>query len=849
VNENEVQAWDLKPDSAQVFSYDTTKLAYVPANTYVGAGVHVYSKTPIIVYVMVRFIYTSDGWCAIPTSSLGKDYVVATYTDYYISSTFRLPGISTITAPYDNTKVTIKMGGSNNEASTIVTESGETISSGQTYSLVLQRGDVFCMMTRGKNKIEDITGTRITSSKPVSVVSGHQCTDIPVGNHWCDYTVEAQVPTDTWGKSILIPKIFHRTFSGVLRIFAKEDSTTIYRNGVMVGFIPKSSGVEGKGWLEMRVLPKFQFNKDQFAVYTADKPFSINYYNPGIQEDMENGNNVNSDPFNILMMPVEQFKNSVFLSTPAIIGGQNFPSNYINLIYEINSNGLMPDDLEIGKFENEKWNWKKVDSKIESKDDTFKIEINSKRYACKLLQLEGDGLYQFRCNSSKIMAYSYGYSNYDSYGYPSSMNLNKLFTNDSLAPIPSYMQDCYGNIDNGFVYDDSRDGKLNRTNLATITMNIDSSYNYDLTYTDFEVDTVSSTNWQMKVLDPNKAAKAYVNFMDRAGNDTTILIEYFPTEMNLQKSEYFGVFKLTDAKIIRQFTFTNTSKNKDFVVSKLELQKNNEYFSIVKPLKWDISKAIKAGESRIVEIEFDPKKMPKGELSFQDSLIISNSCNQAYGIQVYASQAYGSIYIMDVDFSKVDIGLNPITTKMVTYSNSGNYAYKITSIKNFSDTSKFICEFLPGLHFPYSFDAGAVAVFNITFKSKEVGKFIDTLIIHSDAIEGDSLLIVKAEAYSTVSINDDGTSGNPILFTLSASPNPFGESTEVKYNLAGNMSKHVEINLVNSAGQKIETLVSQTQNPGEYSLQYNSKQLAQGTYYLIANVSGYSTQLPVIIAR
>jgi hypothetical protein len=461
--------------------------------------------------------------------------------------------------------------------------------------------------------------------------------------------------------------------------------------------------------------------------------------------------------------------------------------------------------------------------------------------------LPGDAVYKIRCKTGKFACYSYGYGWFDSYGYPSAVKLNKLFTNDSLAPIPSYKQDCYGNIDNGFVYDDSRDGKSNRANLATITMNTDSSYNYDFTFTDFEVDTVSSTNWKLKVIDPNKASKAYVNFMDRAGNDTTIVIEYYPTEMDLPKLEDFGFVKLNDPKITRQVTFTNTSKNKDFVVSKLELQNNKENFSIVKPLKWDMSKAIKAGETRIIEIEFDPKKMPNELNYFSDFLIISNSCNQSYSIQVIAIKSIGRIHVYDVNFSKVNIDLNPLSTDIFTLSNSGNSKLTINSITNFSDTSKF--KLLSSITFPLVLNVGVQLNYNVTFKSKEVGKFIDTLIIHSDAIEGDSLLIVQAEAYSTVSINDDGTSGNPILFTMSASPNPFGESTEVKYNLAGNNSKHVEINLVNSAGQKIETLVSQTQNPGEYSLQYNAKQLAQGTYYLIASVSGYSTQLPVIIAK
>src|SRR6185295_8692705 len=186
--------------------------------------------------------------------------------------------------------------------------------------------DVFAFMAKGNTAQEDITGSRITSNKPISVVSGHHCTDIPVGNHWCDYTVEAQLSTETWGTCMHVPMMLGRKFPGIVRIFAKNDKTTIYRDGTQVGFIPKGTGVEGTGWLEMRVVPIEYASRP--AVYTADKPFSINFYNPGTQED--GASNISSDPFNMVMTPVEQYQHEISFCTPrnkSNPGDLGFPQN------------------------------------------------------------------------------------------------------------------------------------------------------------------------------------------------------------------------------------------------------------------------------------------------------------------------------------------------------------------------------------------------------------------------------------------------------------------------------------------------------------------------------------------
>jgi len=60
-------------------------------------------------------------------------------------------------------------------------------------------------------------------------------------------------------------------------------------------------------------------------------------------------------------------------------------------------------------------------------------------------------------------------------------------------------------------------------------------------------------------------------------------------------------------------------------------------------------------------------------------------------------------------------------------------------------------------------------------------------------------------------------------------PNPFNPSTVIKYTIP--QESHIEINIFNILGQKIETLVNKIQNKGIYSLNWNAENLSSGVYF------------------
>ncbi|MCF7912400.1 MAG: tandem-95 repeat protein [Candidatus Cloacimonetes bacterium] len=93
------------------------------------------------------------------------------------------------------------------------------------------------------------------------------------------------------------------------------------------------------------------------------------------------------------------------------------------------------------------------------------------------------------------------------------------------------------------------------------------------------------------------------------------------------------------------------------------------------------------------------------------------------------------------------------------------------------------------------------------------------------------------------------TSGDAPLVTKLADiyPNPFNPQTTISYELsqAGNVS----VDVYNIKGQKVDNLINQHQDAGEYQLIWNANQQASGVYFLRFQASGHSETRKVILMK
>ncbi len=519
VKPNDVVEFIIPTGIAQPFLKPGAASAPVE-QVYPQAAIHVFSESPIIVYGVTRYNFTSDGFLAIPVSALGTEYIVASYPQYTaIESGFKLVSETTISAAYDQTEVTFEMGGTSSSK----TSGG--LKPGNDTTFLMNKGDVLCFASDGN--LQDISGSYIKASKPVGVVSGNQCANVPAGVLFCDFISEMDVPIFTWGKIYHITPFVGRKNNPIIRIFAKEKNTTIYRDGEPWLMLPGRSHRIDDGFVERRSSD----GTPRSVVISADKPIYVVAYNPGQTDD-----NVSSDPFQLALTPQEQYQKEIVFCTPSSKNSADkFKTHYINLICSVAADNTIPDDMEFAIVIDGQLQWEKVSTRFgEDLGLMFALPVNGTTYTCKQITLPDDGVYRFRA-ATPFAAYAYGFSSYDSYGFPTGAALDDLGIDDNESPQLTVSKKTDGSV-TGTVTDYPLDSSR-RSNLGLIAMAADQNYNYKFIYgqkNSYIAGQSQTTDWALEVKDKSKDARAVLTFADRRGNDTTIVVEYTVNVANIE---------------------------------------------------------------------------------------------------------------------------------------------------------------------------------------------------------------------------------------------------------------------------------------------------------------------------
>ncbi|MBX7150432.1 IgGFc-binding protein [bacterium] len=268
-------------------------------------GIHVISDKEITIYGLNQLGQSTDAFLALPTDVLGTHYIVQSYknagyvnngrTKLNASSLSRRGTEFAVVATEDTTMVSI----------TPSVTCGNRLK-GQTYAIALDKGQVYQLLAQKPG--DDLSGTFITSNKPVAVFSGHKCANIPVGYDHCDHLVEQLPSVDTWGKKFVVMPLATRKKGDTFRFLASEDQTAVRINSTTVYVM--------RGQFHEQILTNP-------ATIVADKPILVMQYSNSTSFD-----NVVSDPFMLVIPPIEQYQNYYIMSTPE----KGFSKNFINIV-------------------------------------------------------------------------------------------------------------------------------------------------------------------------------------------------------------------------------------------------------------------------------------------------------------------------------------------------------------------------------------------------------------------------------------------------------------------------------------------------------------------------------------
>lgn len=197
------------PSSIQVTSY-----------THRNYGIYLETNSDKVTVVGRSYTsHTTDTYLALPVIKLraGTEYV------YYAMSFYSPNSFSSvlIVGTEDNTRLKIKFSIS---LDVYMNYRSYWLSSGSEYSFVINRlQTMYVYPTSGSY---DLSGTRITTNKPVSVFSGHRCAFVPYHYGNCGYLIEQIPPTMLWGKVHYVAPLATRR-SYTLKVLAAHYNTRI----------------------------------------------------------------------------------------------------------------------------------------------------------------------------------------------------------------------------------------------------------------------------------------------------------------------------------------------------------------------------------------------------------------------------------------------------------------------------------------------------------------------------------------------------------------------------------------------------------------------------------------------
>lgn len=357
-------------------------------------GVFIQAQDSITAYGLTGTGANSDAATLIPVSSLGTEYLVASYrTASANSASYFL-----IVATQDSTEV-------------IITPSNHLSSgqdSGQSFSVMLNRGQSYYATHRSGTGKRDLSGSRISVKNPcktIAVFSGSELTYIPSLYPAGDLLLEQLFPIPSFGKQFITPVFRGRNVCRI-KVYAAYDNTeVIVSNGTIIKILNANEALE------------FETSALNPASITTSQPAEVAAFAVGQDYDKLFGPANEGDPTMMMIPPIEQnLKESVF-SSPVI--GVIKSHKLCVFTKTIDAQKTTLDNQNVGS------SFKPVDDNPLYSFATFDV-------------LAGQHVIR---NDGGFLAYSYGFGNYQGYGYCSGSNAKNIETYIQLNGITSLSND------------------------------------------------------------------------------------------------------------------------------------------------------------------------------------------------------------------------------------------------------------------------------------------------------------------------------------------------------------------------------------------------------------------------
>jgi hypothetical protein len=268
-------------------------------------GIHIGSTGLVSVTALSVRKASNDAYRIMPSEALGKEYMIIGYdppsSDQSFTTQFN------IIASQNDTKVRINL--------TSSTKGGRK--AGETIEVTLDRGQ--CYAVQGSSASDkDLTGSMVFADKPVAVLTGHSCAQVPSQFIYCDVLIEMAAPISTAGVDFIAPMMQAKD-GYALRILATQPQTTI---------APMEGG-GSSGLSAPLVLDAGQHHDVKMATgnwrIRSNKPIIVAQY--GLSNEADSSKV--GDPFMTMLAPISAYTSNTTFSTPPLKGNWR---HYISIV-------------------------------------------------------------------------------------------------------------------------------------------------------------------------------------------------------------------------------------------------------------------------------------------------------------------------------------------------------------------------------------------------------------------------------------------------------------------------------------------------------------------------------------
>lgn len=292
-----------------------------------GAGIHVVSDKPVVVYAHIINSARSGASLILPTAVWGKQYIIPSYNNVPINNN-QGPntGYGTVTVIASETNTILKI------TPAVRTADGDP--AGVPIVVTLNNpGDVYQLLFE---RHADMSGTVVESQS-----SGGKCKSIGVfsSTSWSafgcvtatsgDNLYQQLFPISSWGKSFLTAPAKSRN-SDIIRVFVNDPTTVVKKkeNGILTTLTPLVNN------------SFYEFTTGNATYIESDKPISVAQYFT-TQACLSGA--TTGDPEMIVLNPVEQTINNITVFSAHrnwVPNGQSRVNNcFLNIIIPTNATG------------------------------------------------------------------------------------------------------------------------------------------------------------------------------------------------------------------------------------------------------------------------------------------------------------------------------------------------------------------------------------------------------------------------------------------------------------------------------------------------------------------------------